>query len=104
MDEIPQEDAPLDVELDRERHLRVHWADGTTATFALESLRVNCPCAECRGKREQGRVAWPGPGAPQPLQAVDAKLVGNFGITITWNDGHATGIYAWGLLRVWTEP
>jgi DUF971 family protein len=35
------------------------------------------------------------------LEAVDAELVGNWGILIRWNDGHGTGIYAWGLLAEW---
>ncbi len=41
--------------------LTLHWADGTTSHFGLEELRRNCPCAECRGLREQGRVVGPNP-------------------------------------------
>jgi DUF971 family protein len=37
--------------------------------------------------------------SPQPLRIVDAKLVGAWGIGITWNDGHAASIYSWELLR-----
>jgi DUF971 family protein len=29
----------------------------------------------------------------------DAKLVGAWGIGITWNDGPTTGIYSWELFR-----
>lgn len=103
MEDIPQEDPPAGVELDRDRGLSVRWDDGTESHFGLEELRVNCPCAECRGRREQGQPAWPGPGAPQPLRAEAAELVGNFGLTIQWNDGHGTGIYAWGMLRAWSR-
>ena len=31
---------------------------------ASRSCGVNCPCAGCRGLREQGLDAWPTPGAP----------------------------------------
>jgi DUF971 family protein len=101
--DLPEEDAPTAVELDRAAGLTVRWADGTATTFGLEELRVNCPCAECRGRREQGEVIWPRPGAPVPLQATSAELVGAWGITLHWNDGHETGIYAWGLLRAWSR-
>lgn len=32
-----------------------------------------------------------------------AELVGAWGISITWNDGHSTGIYAWEILRRWHD-
>jgi DUF971 family protein len=99
--ELPEEASPEAVELDRANGLTVRWADGTSARFGLVELRVNCPCAECRGKREQGAPIWPRPGAPEPLAAVGAELVGAWGLTLRWNDGHDTGIFSWGLLRNW---
>jgi DUF971 family protein len=99
--DIPEAVAPVEVALDRTAGLRLRWPDGTTAELGLEELRRNCPCAECRGLREQGRVPGPGPGAPVPLAALGAELVGGWGLTIRWNDGHETGIYAWGILRAW---
>jgi DUF971 family protein len=101
--DLPSSESPTAVELDREHGLTVTWADGSTSSFALEELRLNCPCAECRGLREQRRPVWPKPGAPQPLAGVGAELVGAWGLTITWNDGHSTGIFAWGLLRHWAD-
>lgn len=99
--EIPDAEPPEGVELDRERHLRLQWPDGTQATFLLETLRANCPCAECRGLREQGRPVWPRPDGPLGLRAERAELVGNWGISIRWSDGHGAGIFAWGILRAW---
>ena len=95
--ELPEVEAPTTVELDRANGLTVQWADGSRAQFALEELRRNCPCAECRGVREQGRI----PGPPGAIEALDAKLVGAWGLMIRWNDGHETGIYAWSILRTW---
>ena len=97
--EIPETDPPTAIELDREHHLRLDWPDGTHSTFAIETLRLRCPCAQCRGLREQGQAVYPGLHAPQPLAAVDAELVGNWGLLIRWNDGHSTGIFAWSFLR-----
>ena len=38
---------------------------------------------------------------PVTLRAESAELVGGWGITFTWNDGHTTGIFSWALLRQW---
>jgi len=104
--DLPEAPSPTEVELDRASSLTLTWPDGTRDSFGLEELRVNCPCAGCRGRREQGLDAWPTPGAPLPLRAESAELVGAWGIQINWNDGHETGIYAWSMLRVWrdTDP
>ncbi len=98
--EIPVAAPPIEVELDRQRHLKLTWDDGTVSTFALETLRGECPCAQCRGLRTQGKLAYSTETAPQPLAAIHAELVGNWGITIHWNDGHDTGIHAWSVLKI----
>ena len=97
--EIPNGEPPTKVELDRERHLLLTWADGRVSTFALESLRGNCPCAQYRGLRSQGKPVYNAQSAV-PLTAIHAELVGNWGITIHWSDGHDTGIHAWAVLGV----
>src|SRR5262245_47909547 len=101
--DLPEEAAPEAVDLDRASGLTVRWADGTVSRFGLVELRVNCPCAECRGRREQGEVIWPRRGAPAALEATGAELVGAWGLSLRWNDGHDTGIYAWGMLRAWAD-
>jgi DUF971 family protein len=94
---------PTNIDLDRANGLTVTWDDGVVSRFDLEELRVNCPCAECRGLRDRGEPAWPKPNSPQPLRAEDAELVGAWGLRVTWNDRHGTGIYAWDVLRAWSE-
>jgi DUF971 family protein len=95
-------DPPTEVDLDRAASLTLHWPDGTVTRFALDDLRRNCPCAECRGVREQGRIPGPPDDAPA-ITAVDAELVGGWGLMIRWSDGHETGIYAWSILRAWED-
>jgi len=96
--DLPDAEAPTSVELDRDVGLTLQWPDGSTSHFTVDELRRNCPCAECRGVREQGRI----PGTPG-VTAVDAELVGGWGLSIRWSDGHATGIYAWSILRAWSD-
>jgi ATP-binding protein involved in chromosome partitioning len=90
---------PRSVDVDRAAGVTLEWEDGTTTRLALEPLRQHCPCAECRTRREAGRAVWPLPSSPRPLAIVDAEIVGGWGLGITWNDGHRTGIYSWELLR-----
>jgi DUF971 family protein len=96
--DLPDTESPDAVELDRAERLTLRWHDGEVTHFALGDLRRNCPCAECRGLREQGREVGV---AAEPITAVDAQLVGAWGLSIHWSDGHQTGIYAWSLLRAW---
>ena len=100
--EIPDGDPPVAIDLDRGTGIRIEWADSTASTFTLDTLRSNCPCAQCRSERDRGITPWPKASLiEQELRVVDAELVGNWGLQITWHDGHSTGIYAWGVLRVW---
>ena len=64
---------------------------------------MGCPCAACRSLRDRGEQAWPRPASPQPLRLTDAALHGAWGLQLTWNDGHATGIFPFEALRRWSE-
>lgn len=79
--------------------MRVQFADGEHARFGLLELRLGCPCAGCRGRREAGADAFTG----DQISVRDAELHGNWGIALRWSDGHDTGIYAWSYLRRWWE-
>lgn len=94
---------PADITIEKERAVTITFADGRVAAFGLTDLRGACPCATCRAAREQGREPWPQPGSPQPLTVRDAALTGAWGLSITWNDGHATGIYPFESLRRWAD-
>jgi DUF971 family protein len=92
-----------DVLVERDHGLTLTFADGHVCRFALDEVRSGCPCATCRGWREQGQPAWPRPGSPAEIAVVDAELVGAWGISFRWNDGHDTGIYPWDALRRWCD-
>ncbi|MFP3905583.1 MAG: DUF971 domain-containing protein [Acidimicrobiales bacterium] len=92
-----------DITVNREDGVDIEFIDGHRCTFDLEELRLACPCASCRGARDKGQAPWPTPRSPQPLTITDAELVGAWGLSITWNDGHSTGIYPWDSLRRWCE-
>ena len=100
--EIPDGEPPAAIDLDRAKSLTLTWADGRQSTFSIETLRSNCPCAQCRSERDRGEVPWPKSTlVEQTLRVHDAELIGNWGLQITWHDGHSTGIFSWGVLRAW---
>jgi DUF971 family protein len=92
-----------DIDIDRERSVTLTFDDGRICEFALVDLRAACPCASCRSWRDRGEQAWPRPGQSTELTVVDAELVGAWGLSLNWSDGHATGIYSWDALRRWCD-
>jgi DUF971 family protein len=92
---------PQKVDIEPEETLIVSWEDGHVSRFATVELRRACPCAQCSELRRQGLSVWPRSGAPPILRAENAELIGAWGISLFWNDGHETGIYAWDVLRSW---
>lgn len=94
-----QDRAPVEIDVAKKSGVSLTWPDGTTSRFGLEELRLRCPCAECRTRRETSRPVWPLPSSPMPLEISDVELVGAYGMRITWNDGHNLGIYSWDFLR-----
>ena len=58
-------DEPATIDVDRESAVTVVFRDGHTARFGLVDLRQACPCALCRGLRDQGEPAWPRPVGPE---------------------------------------
>ena len=81
----------------------LEWTDGLIAEFNLVEVRLGCPCATCRVYREQDEDVWPRPGSPLPLAIDAAEMHGAWGLSFTWNDGHATGIYPFETFRRWAE-
>jgi prepilin-type processing-associated H-X9-DG protein len=91
----------VDLVVEREKGITASFADGHVATFELGELRLGCPCATCRDLRDRG--TWPRPSVPTTLTISDARFHGAWGLNITWNDGHSTGIYTFEALRRWSE-
>ena len=95
---------PREIELDRSRELRITWASGETCAYPLALLRRECPCAACRHERQQQRdnplrVLPSVGGQLNMVLAERIELVGHYALRIVWADGHAAGIYDYGLLR-----
>ena len=99
-------DTPSKLDLKKDRGLTVQWSDGTTSYYSIPYLRRMSPSAEMKNLREeQARnplailPASAAKASSGPLTALNAEMVGNYAIRITFSDGHDTGIYSWGYLR-----
>lgn len=92
---------PTGVDLDRTAQiLTIEWDDGATTRFEGRTLRWACPCAECRGELgEPGKLdrAEALPAAEERADSV--WLVGQYALGISFESGHATGIYTFEYLR-----
>jgi len=76
----------------------IEWTDGTKSDFTAAALRRACPCARCVNELTGVRSHDPATVAEDLTQS-DLRLVGNYAVTMTFSDGHHTGIFTFGLLR-----
>ena len=73
----------------------IDWSDGSVDRFDNDTLRKECPCAECKGHTpDQARVI-----ECEGIGVTHMQVVGNYALAITFDDGHATGIYTFDYLR-----
>jgi DUF971 family protein len=95
---------PTALKLTDDHRLLISWSDQVTKAYRVRELRDACPCATCREKRN---APAPDPFALPLLSKVDLeplriggmKPVGNYAYTISFSDGHDTGIFTFELLR-----
>jgi len=105
-DSSAQRLSPKHLDLNKEHGLTVHWQDDTVSFYPIAYLRKMSPSADARALREEiaknPLTVLPASAvsdSDKPLMAVDAQLVGNYAVRITFSDGHDTGLYSWVYLR-----
>jgi len=82
--------------------LSVQWADGRQDQVNTRDLRLACRCAACV-EEMSGRPLLDPATIAYDVAPRSITSIGNYAITITWSDGHSTGIYAFDHLRAFTE-
>lgn len=87
---------PTSITLHRASHvLEVGFDDGAVFRLPAEFLRVNSPSAEVQGHAPSQRVLVAGK-AHVNIDAVEP--VGHYAVLLRFDDGHASGIFAWDTL------
>ena len=97
---------PLSIDVDKtNKIIKIGWDDQHQGSYEFGLLRAACPCASCRGGHENMK---PDPDDDvfektlpdnEMTRIKEIELVGNYAISITWEDGHHYGIYNWYYLR-----
>ncbi len=77
-----------------ERRLVITWNDGHVSDFPYAYIRGWCPCATCQGHGNEKRFVH----APE-CELTNIAVVGTYALSLTWSDGHDTGIYSYRYLR-----
>jgi DUF971 family protein len=100
---------PEHIAVSKSKGIEIDWKDGHHSSFGVEYLRDWCPCAQCtgaHGTEPREKTTSKPAQAANPFQMykpknkmVGIEPIGNYAIRITWNDGHATGIYSFDHLR-----
>jgi len=80
------------------RTLEIEWADQTVSRFDVRQLRLACPCANCIDELTGKKTLDPAT-IPEDVKPVNIKSVGSYAISISWSDGHDTGIYSFERLK-----
>ncbi len=86
---------PVEVRrLSAERAVQIAWSDGHVSRYDFAYLRGWCPCAGCQGHSGERRYI-----AAENTDLAKIDIVGNYALSLTWGDGHDTGIYSYRYLR-----
>jgi ATP-binding protein involved in chromosome partitioning len=80
----------------------VLWEDGHRNDFDVRDLRLACRCALCV-EEMSGRSLLDPKNVRPDVSPRTISSVGNYAITINWNDAHGTGIYSFEHLRALGE-
>lgn len=89
------EPEPERINVDAET-VTISWTDGVSTTVTGDRLRSACPCAECREHEAKPRSIIQ---IGDRSSIADAQLIGGYAIRFVFGDGHADGLYPYGVLR-----
>jgi DUF971 family protein len=81
-----------------ERTLGITWTDDLISKFDVVDLRRKCPCATCVDEWTHEPILKP-ESVPESVRPLKIESVGQYALTIHFNDGHRTGIYTFSMLR-----
>ena len=97
MSENAEEPWPSEINLkENGRLFRIRFENGDEYNLSAEYLRVMSPSAELQGHRASERKTL---GGKRHCWITAITPVGTYAVRLTFDDGHATGIYTWRYLH-----
>ncbi len=82
--------------------MRIVWDDGHESRYSYRALRLACPCAACVDEFTGEKRLDPA-SVPADVHALMTGTIGRYALNFRWSDGHDSGIYTYGRLRVLCE-
>jgi len=89
---------PQDIKMSPEGDLLMTWPDGHKSRFTPHNLRINCACASCIDE-DTGKKTLNVKQVPLDIKMTGIAPVGRYGLSISFSDGHNTGIYIFERMR-----
>lgn len=87
---------PAEIKLHRKsRVLEITFNDGNRFDLPCELLRVYSPSADVKGHGPETAVLQTG---KEQVNIALIEPVGNYAVRLSFDDGHATGLYSWSYL------
>jgi ATP-binding protein involved in chromosome partitioning len=78
--------------------IKVQWPDGEIDTLANKDVRIACQCASCIHEYTGEQLLDPA-SVTSAIQATETQVLGNYAVSIAWDDGHTSGIFTWNRLK-----
>ncbi|MBI2521037.1 MAG: P-loop NTPase [Bdellovibrio sp.] len=72
--------------------ISVLWKDGSKSEVDAYSLRIQCPCAACVDEYTGTKILKT-ETVPLTIRIEHYNIVGRYGLSVRFSDGHGTGIY-----------
>ena len=89
---------PVEISRANQYDVKIRWQDGHESIYPARELRLACPCAGCVDETT-GQLRLIASSVAQNVHPVKVDVVGRYAITISWSDGHRTGIFSFEYLR-----
>ncbi len=77
---------------------KIAWSDGHVQTLPFRQLRLACQCANCVDEWTRQQTLDPAT-VPEDIKPTQADYVGSYALSVTWSDGHNSGIFTFECLR-----
>ncbi len=78
------------------QHVYLKFPDGKQVKVNNRDLRLKCMCAVCINEMTGKKMIDPGQ-IREDIVPKEITPLGNYALSITWNDGHSSGIYPYSM-------
>lgn len=82
--------------------LGVEWNDGSRGACSVRDLRCACPCALCVDEHT-GVKTLDDSTISDDIKLIKVQSVGRYAATLSFSDGHSSGIYPYDKLKDLTD-